>query len=64
MHYAFIIDFCVFVDYILAYQEYPEKSEDWQEKRKNKRKSFEDKLKEQGLELEQEDFEVSYNICL
>ena len=46
------------IDYILAYQEHPDKEDEWQEKRKDKREHFERNLKEQGLELEQEDFEV------
>ena len=46
------------IDYILAYQEQPEKPPDWREKRREKREHFEKNLKERGLELEQEDFEV------
>jgi hypothetical protein len=51
------------IDYILAYQEHPDKPADWQEKRKDKREFFEKNLKEHGLELEQEDFEVSLKFC-
>ena len=46
------------IDYILAYQEHPDKEEEWREKRKDKREHFERNLTEQGLELEQEDFDV------
>ncbi|XP_028396374.1 anoctamin-4-like [Dendronephthya gigantea] len=47
------------IDYILAYQDYPDKPMEWQEKRKDKREHFEANLKEYGLELEQEDFDAS-----
>ncbi|XP_046840344.1 anoctamin-5-like [Xenia sp. Carnegie-2017] len=47
------------IDYVLAYEEHSDKSTEWQEKRKEKRKHFEAHLKKQGLQLEQEDFEAS-----
>ena len=50
-----------FQDYVLAYQEYSDKATEWQEKRADKRKHFQERLEEQGLELEQEDCDVNYN---
>ena len=52
------------IDYILAYQEYPDKPQEWQEKRKDKRELFQRNLEEKGLELEQEDFEVRFKRCM
>ena len=52
------------LDYILAYQEQVDKPREWQEKRADKRKKFQENLEAQGLELEQEDFEVGLAILL
>ena len=46
---------------MLTYQEYSDKTTEWQEKRADKRKHFQESLEEQGLELEQEDCDVNYN---
>ena len=52
------------IDYILAYKEYPDKPIEWQDKRKDKRQHFRRNLEELGLELEDEDSDVSLRLIL
>lgn len=51
------------IDYILAFEEHPDKDEEWREKRRKKREQFERNLTEEGLELEQEDPDVLSLSC-
>ena len=57
-----LISWVLASDYVLAYDACEGKSEEWKEKREEKRNVFEANLVEAGLQLEREDLEVSV-IC-